>query len=213
MRSGGYPGWRQSQHNIRKIKKLFRKVQKMKRSTSKNPVKQAARQALIETAYQAYLEVVESFVQKVRGTVILLQDGELARKEELEKLFRFIEHAERQIDQIRRRVLEKQVIPHDEKVFSVFEGHTEWICKGKAGGAAKGSPPVPDVPSNIAILGGAVLDSGMASCRMVMVSPARAAACDNGALPAPNGAGPIRPSWGVEAIIAWPVLATVTGTA
>ena len=42
-------------------------------------------------------------------------------------------HAERQIDQIRRRVLLGEVIPHAEKVFSIFEPHTEWIKKGKAG--------------------------------------------------------------------------------
>jgi hypothetical protein len=49
------------------------------------------------------------------------------------ELDRFIQHAERQIDQIRRRVIEGEIIPHDEKVFSIFEEHTEWICKGKAG--------------------------------------------------------------------------------
>ena len=42
-------------------------------------------------------------------------------------------HAARQIDQIRRRVIEGQVIPHAEKVFSIFEPHTEWVNKGKAG--------------------------------------------------------------------------------
>jgi IS5 family transposase len=42
-------------------------------------------------------------------------------------------HAERQIDQIRRRVLQGETIPHGEKVFSIFQPHTEWISKGKAG--------------------------------------------------------------------------------
>jgi len=45
----------------------------------------------------------------------------------------YIAHAERQIDQIRRRVLEGDTIAHQEKVFSIFEAHTEWISKGKAG--------------------------------------------------------------------------------
>ena len=45
----------------------------------------------------------------------------------------YIEHAERQIDQTYRRVIENEKIPHDEKVFSIFETHTEWISKGKAG--------------------------------------------------------------------------------
>jgi hypothetical protein len=129
----GIPGWRQSQHNIRKIKKLFRKAQKMKRSTSSDPAKQAARQNLIKAAHQSYLDVVESFLERIRQTIKLLRDGKLARQEELEALERFLKHAERQIDQIRRRILQGEVIPHDEKVFSVFEEHTEWICKGKAG--------------------------------------------------------------------------------
>ena len=45
----------------------------------------------------------------------------------------YMQHAERQIDQNRRRVLEGEKIPHGEKVFSIFEEHTEWISKGKAG--------------------------------------------------------------------------------
>ena len=45
----------------------------------------------------------------------------------------YIAHAERQIDQIRRRVVLDEKIPHAEKVFSIFEPHTEWISKGKAG--------------------------------------------------------------------------------
>ena len=45
----------------------------------------------------------------------------------------YMKHANRQIDQIRRRVLQDEKILHCEKVFSIFEPHTEWICKGKAG--------------------------------------------------------------------------------
>jgi len=45
----------------------------------------------------------------------------------------FSEHAKRQINQIEGRVLQDEVIPHEEKVFSLFQPHTEWINKGKAG--------------------------------------------------------------------------------
>lgn len=37
------------------------------------------------------------------------------------------------MEQIDRRVLQGEKIPHAEKVFSLFEPHTEWINKGKAG--------------------------------------------------------------------------------
>jgi hypothetical protein len=51
----------------------------------------------------------------------------------LAELDGYIAHSERQIDQIRRRVLCGERIPHAEKVFSIFQPHTEWISKGKAG--------------------------------------------------------------------------------
>lgn len=49
------------------------------------------------------------------------------------ELERFTAHARRQIDQTDRRVLQGERIPHEEKRFSLFEPHTEWISKGKAG--------------------------------------------------------------------------------
>ena len=45
----------------------------------------------------------------------------------------YVAHGERQRDQVHRRVLLGERIPHAEKVFSIFEPHTEWINKGKAG--------------------------------------------------------------------------------
>ncbi len=45
----------------------------------------------------------------------------------------FMTDAVRQIDQIERRVIQGEKIPHEEKVFSIFQRHTEWIVKGKAG--------------------------------------------------------------------------------
>jgi hypothetical protein len=51
----------------------------------------------------------------------------------IEEILKYIAHAERQMDQIRRRVVEGETIPHHEKVFSLFEEYTEWINKGKAG--------------------------------------------------------------------------------
>jgi hypothetical protein len=50
-----------------------------------------------------------------------------------EGIYAAITHAERQIEQIHRRVIMGEEIPHHEKVFSIFEEHTEWIVKGKAG--------------------------------------------------------------------------------
>ena len=42
-------------------------------------------------------------------------------------------HAARQVDEIERRLLKNETIPHAENVFSINEPHTQWINKGKAG--------------------------------------------------------------------------------
>ena len=58
---------------------------------------------------------------------------ELLLEIELLAVNKFVEHANRQIDQINRRVIKGESIPHHEKVFSIFEEYTEWINKGKQG--------------------------------------------------------------------------------
>ena len=125
------PGWRQKFKNIKNIKKLFRRARKINHSTSKDPVKKQQKQQLIIEAHQAYLELVSSFLDRVELTLEILDKGVDARN--LARIRHFMHHAHRQIDQIQRRVIQGEPIPHDEKVFSVFQEHTEWICKGKAG--------------------------------------------------------------------------------
>lgn len=132
--------WRQSKHNLKTIKRLFRKAQQLKRSTSKNSDKQEQREKLIIEAYQQYTDTVQEFLDKARTTIDKIDMGALpidvsflqvsAKVMEIET---YIQHAERQIDQTCRRVIENEKIPHDEKVFSLFQEHTEWINKGKAG--------------------------------------------------------------------------------
>ena len=50
----------------------------------------------------------------------------------------FIAHAQRQLGQVERRLLRGEAIAHEEKVFSVFEEHTRWVSKGKAGTPVSG---------------------------------------------------------------------------
>lgn len=129
----GLPLWRQSAYNLRKLKKLFRRVQKMKHSTSKDDKKKAKRASLILSAYEAYISLAQSFLKKAKENLETLQELTPQVAKRIEDIERYIAHAERQIDQIQRRVIKGEKIPHDEKVFSIFEEHTEWIIKGKAG--------------------------------------------------------------------------------
>jgi IS5 family transposase len=53
----------------------------------------------------------------------------------VEELARFHALGERIVDQARRRVLHGESVPNDEKLFSLFEPHTELLKRGKAGKA------------------------------------------------------------------------------
>ena len=132
----GITAWRQSHHNITKVKRLLRGIQRLKRSTSKDEAKKQKRDQFIASEHQNYINVCQQFVVKAEETIrILRQLGLLSMSQDLRlsRVEHFIDHAKRQIDQIHRRVILDEKIPHEEKVFSIFQPHTEWISKGKAG--------------------------------------------------------------------------------
>lgn len=131
-KSHGMSDWRQSEHNLRELKKLYRRVQTCKHSSSQDEAKRQIKQEEVRQAHRTYLEQARHHLDRAKQT-----RGELAHivlaEVFLGELDDFMRHAERQIDQIDRRVLQGQSIPHAEKVFSLFQPHTEWISKGKAG--------------------------------------------------------------------------------
>jgi transposase, IS5 family len=132
----GMSSWRQHDHNIRKVKWLLRCIQKLKRSTSSDEAKKQKRQQLIINGHLEYINTCQAFVLKAKETIRILREPgllSLSQNLRLSTVEQYIHHAERQIDQIRRRVVLGERIPHEEKVFSIFEPHTEWISKGKAG--------------------------------------------------------------------------------
>jgi transposase, IS5 family len=126
-------GWRQSQHNINTFKKQYRLIQIQKHSTSKDEAKKLAYEEVVKKSHESYIDQAEAFLKRAAVTrqAVFTQSTELVLS--VKNLDGYIAHAERQIDQIRRRAVNGIVIPHAEKVFSIFQPHTEWISKGKAG--------------------------------------------------------------------------------
>jgi hypothetical protein len=125
--------WRQSRYNIKTFKKQYRLIQSLKHSSSKDEEKRAAHEDDIKAAHKAYLDMAEVFVARAQATREKLSRLPILIPVPLVDLDGYLGHASRQIDQIRRRVLQGERIPHEEKVFSIFQPHTEWISKGKAG--------------------------------------------------------------------------------
>jgi len=125
--------WRQSAYHLRGFKKSYRLIQKLKHSTSQDEAKQQAKQDAIKAAHATYLDQAGIYVQRAQATRQRLHDEHGLPTPMLAALDGYLAHAQRQIDPIRRRVLQGETIPHGEKVFSIFQPHTEWISKGKAG--------------------------------------------------------------------------------
>ena len=128
-------GWRQSAYNLQRLKAHWRKAQKSNRS------RQVYAEEKKKKAHKAYLRVARQYFERVQSSAQQLEQSgqQLSPKawshlqEELEKLGGFQEYAELLMDQIQRRVLEDETIPSEEKIYSIFQPHTEWINKGKAG--------------------------------------------------------------------------------
>ncbi len=134
-------GWRQWQHHIDTIKSLFNGIRKLRKSSSKKEETQAKRNEEISQAYENYLDRIESLIPRIEESLKLANEKVLSKREEvrdsllakIKSAEEFVNHAKIQIDQIRRRIFKGEIIPHSEKIFSVFEPQTEWISKGKAG--------------------------------------------------------------------------------
>ena len=123
----GLRGWRQWRYLSREVRTRFHQVRTTRRA-----------QAHPERV-TAYLERCRALAARAEATL-----GDLAAVAPLRavQIEGYLTHARRQIDQVERRLLRGETIPHEEKVFSVFEQHTRWISKGKAGRPVELGVPV-----------------------------------------------------------------------
>ena len=129
----GLSDWRQHAYNVKHLKRHLRAAQSTKHRKARNETQQKQNDARVIETHQRYLEVARGYLDKARATLSLTAACDIQHLAAKIAIETFIKHADRQIDQTRRRVILGETIPHAEKVFSVFETHTEWISKGKAG--------------------------------------------------------------------------------
>lgn len=117
-------GWRQAKYLCRKFKKQFRKVQKEREKDKTSAATMSATHAYITDAIDLFGRAQDT-VDQIGTNEFGLGIGS--------RIQYFIDNGKTQIDQIERRCFQDEKIPHSEKIFSLFESHTEWISKGKAG--------------------------------------------------------------------------------
>ena len=134
----GVRGWRQWRYLTREVRNLFNKVRSTRRA-KRHPER-----------VEAYLARCRALVERAEATLHALRDqgvGALG----CHSITDLVAHARRQIDQVERRLLRGETIPHEEKVFSIFEEHTRWISKGKAGTPVELGVPVALIEGSVSI--------------------------------------------------------------
>ena len=122
------PGWRKSNDWKRRVKSKYLRVARIKNGGGKNKGDR-----LIKSVKE-YLEVLEELQDKVALALLIFRSkaNDPSSLILVEEIRQFHDYLIKHIDLIIRRLIHGETIPHEEKVFSLFEPHTEWITKGKS---------------------------------------------------------------------------------
>jgi transposase, IS5 family len=125
------PGWRQHEHLLHTVKQQVRDIGRASRAKSQ------AGQARLQTGYKELLHLADELLQRGRQLAALLQAPEnlsvldLAGGAGAKELLHYADLTAKVCDTARRRVLEGETVPNEDKIFSIFEPHTELIKRGK----------------------------------------------------------------------------------
>jgi IS5 family transposase len=123
--------------HFKRAKRLHNSISRKSQNKSDKARKKA------KSRYKHLIELTEGIldwsVSVAKQLVTAIRRGrydefERARAERIvERIERFQQLGVKVVSQARRRVLDGQQVPNDEKVFSIFEPHTELIKRGKQG--------------------------------------------------------------------------------
>jgi IS5 family transposase len=127
------PGWRQHEHLLKDVQALVREISRASRAKSKGADR-------LKPGYQRLLTVAEELLQRARDLLLTLRFR--AKGEGIdwlgegfagphEELWHYVQLTAKVCSTARRRVLLGETVPNEEKIFSIFEPHTELIKRGK----------------------------------------------------------------------------------
>lgn len=124
----GVPGWRQSRHLSKKIKYLAQTISRI--SASKSPKKEDA----LKSRYGDLLQRTKILLERAKSLLKSAETGSSCISTLVlgEKLRRWIGLTEQVCNTAERRVLLGEQVPNCDKLFSLFETHTQLYRRGKA---------------------------------------------------------------------------------
>ena len=121
-------GWRQHKHLYRKAKALARQIDRVAAR------KGSGYQRRLQSLYRELLALAETLIVRAEELYTSLPRGAKADSEVLgweAKLKVFPDRTQHVCGTARRRVLQGQTVPNSEKLFSIFETHTQLYRRGK----------------------------------------------------------------------------------
>ena len=119
------PGWRKKGDWYRLLKNSMRVVGKSSSSGGKG------KEQRVKQSVRYYLSKARALQDKLDRSKEDLPTMDIMDVSNHLELDRYMDFLDKFIDLLERRVIKGEQIPHDEKLFSVFEDYTEWITKGK----------------------------------------------------------------------------------
>jgi IS5 family transposase len=129
----GQPGWRQHEHLLQNVKEIVRAIRRATGAKSQGADR-------LKPGYERLLAVAEDLLQRARQLLVSLHfetkdDGidwlGAGLPGRCEELLHYVQLTAKVCGTARRRVLLGETVPNDEKIFSIFEPHTELIKRGK----------------------------------------------------------------------------------
>jgi len=92
-----------------------------------------AAKAGVQETYRHLVHITQKSVGQAKQVLAVLEDRRDKQAQKLKaSLEQFIPRVEQVIAQTKRRVFESEKVPASEKIVSIFEPHTDIICRGKA---------------------------------------------------------------------------------
>lgn len=118
-------GWRKAKNWHRQLKGLMRQVGKISAGGGKNKAER-----LVQVC-ASYLLKASELSEKVSIFLAALNELSLAEAAIVLELEYYLKMLDKHIDLVDRRLLKGETIPHEEKMFSVFQPYADFIKKGK----------------------------------------------------------------------------------
>jgi IS5 family transposase len=125
----GSRGWRQHQHQFKKVKKLARQCDRV--ANKKGP----GYQERLTSHYRELLKEAEAVTERAKDLEGAARRGRGAKERAFpaDKMAHYCRLTEQVCGTARRRILKGENVPNSEKLFSIFEPETQLFKRGKAG--------------------------------------------------------------------------------